>query len=584
MRKNEAGAETDQGSEAVSISRVIVFLNDWVQSLLISLEKKNRVEGERTLAEVIGTCLDSRCWEIFRFCLEESLKMHVSLNFSRNLLRAINGVSRNALSLLNDTSLHSKESFFVGEGFELYSVVFDCVSLVFTSHGGVLNENLDLWISTLDAVLELVLKIYDDKLASDNSGIFVIRFSCLVLEPFSKFLRVHPCRKNGFRDFIDKLLEPLLHMLGVLHLHIDVNNPERSRNLLKLAEEVLSQGLFHPVHIDGFLSLRSTEKYVTSLDGKSKDSKAIIKSYHRHLFDRLEKIVASNNLLVLGGLGELFHLLVLRAKKQKGAAMQFEGTTMIEKTGDSRNIEYDFSGHMSKMSSGNITVLSGKSYSSSNLRTEIQKSLFDFFVQIMEPLLMKINSYSQATLEVGPMLLDVHRTLMSANNILAIFVHEKVYVRTEDTSDGGCLNFLKKAYDIITSFPIKMIQILLPTYDIDKRIHAGMLNLIAKELIVAVGYFLEIEYEVLEDDLVNLWLKVFSFLVPGRYMVDAPDQCSLNSKLLGIGCQLINLYSDLRQVSLNYTFQLYCLFMWLFLNLCLPLQLPCTYFWVDRKN
>ncbi|KAA8546069.1 hypothetical protein F0562_020480 [Nyssa sinensis] len=190
----------------------------------------------------------------------------------------------------------------------------------------------------------LEMKIFSDKLDGGELGVFGLQLSCFVLEPFAKFLRVHPTRKNGFHDFIDKLLEPLLHLLDVLPLYIHGSSPGWTRNLLKLVEEVLSQGLFHPSHIDGFLSLQSMGKYMTSNDGKPKDLKTFIKSYHRHLFDKLEKIMAGKNELAIGGVGELFHLFVDCVKKQKGA--------------------------------------SEKSHFSSSVNAEARKSLFEFFVQI----------------------------------------------------------------------------------------------------------------------------------------------------------------------------------------------------------
>ncbi|KAM1760706.1 hypothetical protein ACFX12_003553 [Malus domestica] len=368
----EEGGKSDQDNQAVNMSRLIIFVNDWIQSLLISSGKKIQSVGVKHQAEVNDTNLDIRCWEIFKFCLEESLKLNVSLNFSRNLVRSIDLIARNALSLLNKTSSRPTLSF-SSEELQLYNTVLDCISLVFASHGGMSDENLDLWVSTVGAVLDLLHKFYVENLVCGNGGDFVFLFLCLVLEPFAKFFRAHPAWKDGFRDFIDKLLEALLHLLGLLHLQIDESNPGWTRSLLKLVEEVLSHGLYHPIHIDGFLSLCSSEKYATSNSGKSQDSKTTLKSYHRHLFSSKHDIVNG---------------------------------TRVE-----------------------------------------------------------------------------------------------------------------------------------------------TLTLITNEVLSAVGYLLEIEYEVIEKDLVSMWLLMLSHLAVGLSLMDAPDQCSLSFKITDIGCQFVVLYSQLRQVN-----------------------------------
>ncbi|KAL5856044.1 hypothetical protein ACOSQ3_005879 [Xanthoceras sorbifolium] len=533
------GGDSDNNEEyeTVKTLRLIVFLSDWVQSLLISAEKKVKVDGAGNESGVIEACLDFRCWVIFKFCLEESLKWHVSLSFSRNLLRAIGGIARNALSLMNSKSSGSKGSLFVGEGFELYSVVLDCVSLVFSSQGGLLNENLDLWVSTVDPVVELVLRIYSLNLDGGNAGAFALQFSCLVLEPFAKFLRVHPTRKNGFRDFVDKLLEPLMHLLGILHHQIDPRNHGQTRNLLKLVEEVLSHGLFHPSHIDGFLGLYTIDKYLPSNDGKSRDSKTVIKSYHRHLFDKLESFMAGKKVMVLNGMGQLFHLLVDRVKKQKGASTLSEDTKLMGKI--------RASGQLEKYLSGSSSALSD--YSSSNLNAETRKSLFEFFAQIMEPLLIEMNGYVQANLVEGSALSDVLCTLKSINSLLASFMHEKVYVRTEDLTEGASLNFLKKVHDVIMSFASHLPQF--SNFDIANGTQKEIFTDLAKELLTAVGYFLDIEYEVIGHDLVSLWFMMFSYLGIGLSFVDEPNPCLLTTQILDLGCQLVNLYSELRQVN-----------------------------------
>ncbi|TYG83848.1 hypothetical protein ES288_D01G201000v1 [Gossypium darwinii] len=469
--------------ETVNISRMIVFLSDWIQSLLVSPQKTDKVDG------VVDACLDFKCWRIFEFCLKESLKLHVSLNFSRNLLRAIGYIARNVLSFVSDPSVSSNESVFAGEGFELYGVVLDCVSLLFSFQHGLSNENLKLWISNIDVVLQLVHKIHAQNLGGGNIGAFAMQFSCVVLEPFAKFLRIHPTRKNGFRDFVDKLLEPLLLLLDVLYGCVNENNSFLTRNLLMLVEEVLSHGLFHPVHIDGFLGLRSVEKYALKIDAK--DSNVVIKSYHRHLFDKLESMVKKN--IVLSGIGRLFHLFVARIKKQKGASAA--GTA--GKVGGTRCMEDELSGHLSTDPSPSSRVIPDNNY-------------------------------------------------RSINSLVASFVHEKVYVRTEDISEGACLNFLKKVYNTVISFAAKLFG--LSEMDIDGKTRKEMFPLLAKELFLAVGHFLDIEYDVIGSDLISLWLMILSYLTSLSYL-DLPDQSLLISPILDLGCQLVNLYSALRQVN-----------------------------------
>ncbi|PSS21720.1 4-hydroxythreonine-4-phosphate dehydrogenase [Actinidia chinensis var. chinensis] len=534
LRVSEEGDGSTEGLEVVSISRVMVFLNNWVQSLLISSEKKIRAEGYKIQTEIVGSCLDYRCWEIFKYCLEESLKLHVSLSFSRDFLRVIHCIARDALSRLNGVSSHSKEMVLNGENLDLYSIVIGCVSLVFSSHGGVSNENLDLWILTADSVFELVQKNFDSILDGGKKDVFVLQFSCVVIEPFAKFLRIHPTRKNGFRDFIDKLLKPLLHLLDALHLYVHRSDSDWIRNLLKFIEEVVSHGLFHPAHMDGFLSLQSTGKYMTFEDGKPRDLNIIIKSYHRLLFDKLEMVLAGKSVLALRGVGELFRLFVNCVKNQKAASVR----------GGLRHLENDWP----KISSENINVASEKSNCSS-LHAETRKSLFDFFVQIMEPFLQELNVYLQAELEVGPVLFHVHNTLSCINKIILSFMHEKLYLRTEDTSEGAFFNFLKVVYDMVLSFFTKFMRLWQSPLDLDSINKMGMLNSVAKELVLAASHLIEIEYEVVGNDLERLWLMMFKFVALGLSLPDAPGQHSLSSEILHLGCQLVNLYSELRQVD-----------------------------------
>ncbi|PRQ21990.1 hypothetical protein RchiOBHm_Chr6g0245351 [Rosa chinensis] len=212
---------------------------------------------------------------------------------------------------------------------------------------------------------------------------------------------------------------------------------------------------------------------------------------------------------------------------------------MMGKSEGSRQLEDSSLGQMFTMSSDSHIV--GKHYCSTIFNPETRKSLHYFFVLIMKPLLLEINGFLETKLKVVPELMDVHCTLKAINNVLSVFMHEKIYVRTEDASEGACLNFLKKVYNTIISLSSDLIQLSVT--------HSDSFTVIANEVLSAVGYLFEIEYDVLENDLVSLWLMMLSYLAIGVSLVDSPDRCSLFSKITDIGCQLIMLYSQLRQIS-----------------------------------
>ncbi|XP_010268229.1 PREDICTED: uncharacterized protein LOC104605241 [Nelumbo nucifera] len=554
-RINSQGDGANGCSEMVSISRLIVFLSEWIQSVLISSDKKIMVEGKKPHSGVMEACLDSRCWVIFKFCLEESAKLHISLSFLPNLLGAISCVAVDALSVVRDMAQQEKELVFIGEGFELYSLVADCVSLLFSSCGRVFHASIEPWPSIVMSMIDIVQEIYSRKLASSNVGFILLRLSCLVLDLFTSFLsvRVLPNPKNVFRVFIKRLLEPLMSLFVMLDLQTDDTNSVWTGNLLKIVKDILSNGLFHAAHMDGFLSTRSTENYIESHSIKikameKKDMKAVARSYHRHFFEKLETIMAEKKMSALGGLGELFHLIVIRVKKQKGVSVFSEGSNdTIGITGVPRHLEGYNKDFRSRNSVGSSNTVIAKTNLSSRLDAETSKSLFDLFVRFMEPLVLDLERHSKNTLEAGPMLLDAYCTLRSANKILYVFMHERVYVRTEDTSEGACLNFLKEVYSTIISFSAQIHQ-----FWLESKIYEGrdmeMPILIAKEIISVLSYLLEIEYEVTGNDLVSLWLMMLSFSAIELSLIDTPYQCGLISDIQHFGCQLIHIYSELRQV------------------------------------
>ncbi|CAM8925788.1 unnamed protein product [Rhodiola kirilowii] len=501
--------------EAVVVSRLLMFLNDWIQSVLIPKGNGGRDDGGS------GMSMDIRCWGVFKFCLEEASRRHLSLSFSRNLLRAVVCASENALGLLDKISSSMEVVMVSGQEFEVHNVVLDCISQVFSMHSGVLSDNLDMWLSAVYAVLQLANKVFSESRFPQEPCDFSMKFCCLMLDYFSKYLKIHPCRKNGFQDFVDKLLEPLLHMFGLLHTGDD------AEKLSKVVGEVLSQGLFHNVHIDGFLNFKSIEESVASSDVKPKEQKMNFKSYHRHLFGKMEKIIGEKKVTLFCGIGELFHLLIKRVKIQRGASSVSKDAHL-----SANNIDIERDGF-------------SDDGSSSILSTEIRKSLFDIFAQTMEPLMRELSNYLESEFEVGPVLLDICAVLKCVNSIVNVLMQEKVYSRTEDTSEGACFDYLKKVHDVVMVFSTKVTHLWFLAYR--NVVWNHTITLISEELILVVGHLLEIDYKVTGDDLVKLWAMMFSFFSFGS--TGKTDSLSLRSRALAFGCQLLNLYCELRQVN-----------------------------------
>ncbi|KAK4788603.1 hypothetical protein SAY86_019922 [Trapa natans] len=93
--------------------------------------------------------------------------------------------------------------------------------------------------------------------------------------------------------------------------------------------------------MDGFLNLHTTDKYLEPQDAKET---VIIKSYqyHRHLFDKLERIMDGKNFMALNGIGLLFLVLDDKANKHMVKALPTEDmkvSTDTEQPEDTRVVK-----------------------------------------------------------------------------------------------------------------------------------------------------------------------------------------------------------------------------------------------------
>ncbi|XP_074312982.1 uncharacterized protein LOC141648325 [Silene latifolia] len=531
-RAIEKDNDEEHEFNTLSISRLMMHINNWIQSLLITSEKKIHTKDKKS--DEAQFCLDFRCWQILKSCLEESSRRQVSLSASRDLLKVISCVARSTLHQLDHLDNDIKRSSFITTECQIYTTVNDCLKLLFNSHGRLLNGNLDLWTVTASSLLELVIKTFAHGLQDSDVGNLITELSCLALEQFSKFLMVHPCRKNGFRDFVEKLLEPLLHVLGMLPEHIRDDGDSMVQKLFNFVQEIVSYGLFHVVHLDEYLSLHGTERYSSLVEWKLENARTLVKSYLRHLFDKLENLVSKRKVEALSGIGEMFRLFVICVKKHKKDSQDSDAlrSTGTQSTNDPSKIS---------------NLISEKSKTTSwNMR----KSFFDFFVLTTEPLLLDLGMHLQSNIESKTFLNDANIALKSVNKILSTMVRERIYVRTEDDSGGACLSFFKISYGLLLSCYAKVSQLWNSSWDADILGQVEVLHSLAREFVFVIMSFLEIEYEVIGDDLVSTWLMILTFLAMGQSSEAVVELHPLSSEALNLGCRLITLYGELRQVNL----------------------------------
>jgi hypothetical protein len=482
---------------SIQLSRLLSFIGNWVQSIL------NFSENSKKMSQPFDPALDSRCWIILRVCIEKKPSVSISLN----LLKSLSRVARHGLSRVGSNMSRADD-----ESIELFERVFDCMSLLFSSSTrAFFNAGVDLWASCVIEVISLAQVSSNE----ENCCPVLQKVANCLLRQFSCFLRFYANPKNIFHAFVDKILGQLLELLVFLNSQANSNKHTHAGTMLKVVEDVLLNGLFHPQHLSGYFGLRSLNKSSAAKDIKG--------SYHRHLFQRFKGIKTENKAVLLAGFGYLLQLFVSRARNQR--------TTLAP--------------------SGITLSRLQKSSEGSEESQQHRESLFEVFIQFMEPMVLECKSYSQKEFsKLGvTRLVEVHCMLKSINVMLTTLIEEQIYVPTEDTSDGSYFNFLQDIYRVLISISEKMYEFWVSAVHLEDVGIKKIIPLMFTEIITAVGNFLEIEYKVLGDDLTKLWLMIFALSAINASSKDVKPCFLLASKISSLSSQMICTFSELRQVG-----------------------------------
>lgn len=595
--------------------QLVLLICDWIQSILISSTRQN---GAPQILTQKDGCLDARCWVIFKWCLQSEYLERA--NFSPNLMRPINCVLTAAVSSQDNKreihngfpciSLeHSKTESEMIVPRVLMKEFAEAVEVLFSLHGRYFRPTLDLWASSALAAASLGQRVFSKELPDDDQCV-LLKIVCLVLESFTRYLGSHPNPKNVFPVIVEKLLEPLMSLLVVLTEEFSSKDCFKNdaayiwrTRLLGIVEDIFAFGLFHSVHIDGYLNVCKSYSHVesqriikankkakpaSSREHEREDPHAALGSYHKSLFQKLDYLRKEGKTTTLHAIGRLLSIFIQRKKNQGANASHIIGSVKIKSSrifGESQEaINPDKELQDTTHSTGSSTKSEGIAKTSNtceSTQTSVEagvylnkqekvtgKPLFNLFVEFVEPL--------QTDLEKCEGFIDLQEskkfhhmshaqsTVVAINGLLGVVKDDRIYIPTEDTPGQAHFNYLKRIYNTIFQ-----LGALVPT--LCARVAAGVDNkvrnelverfgnkeqvfgpgletlaiMIMKEIVLALGYLLEIEYRVAEEELLDLWLLLLSFL--------ALDSCGNNPilapELIQLGCRIIHIYGELRQVD-----------------------------------
>lgn len=521
--------QSESSSAWIKMPQVIGFVSEWVQSSLIRSSKSGTASCEAPVH------LDSRFWSILKFCLASGY-LHRITGVSPSLMRPI--TSCISVSLSEPLKLE----------------LIEVVSVLFTEYGRPFWSNLESWVCLTSGALDL--------LRPDGIGITVPDSSTAelviaIVEGFSRTIASHPNPSKVFQSVVARLLESLLVVIGD-----SVSNETQSLlRLVRAAEEILENGIFHPSHVGGFFEVCVflNGNVDTSLNSK-RNSEARQRSYHRIFFQKLEELRKAGNFRGLMGLGRAFKIYARRWKAQQVALSEdvygvrgqgYKG----ERGGEAKPIEK--SGHEIDASKDeeNAALPPRKHANQTD-------ALFTVFAELLGPLkseLLSLFGSQSSQIEASEEhVMQTYLLMLGTNELLAAAKESGAYKSIEDTLSLTYFNFLQEVHNLAVNIGTRAFDIWssggleIPTSKKKKRLRAPETRITSKkrseaifsEVVFALQHLLELEYRVFERQLSSIWMFMFKMLAP----VVEVQRTAL--KALEFCCGLINMYSDLRQVEI----------------------------------
>lgn len=591
----QAGLSFEKG--LVPPSHFVGSLSEWVQTLIISASKGHPMHSARVGKQkatetssveqiMVPAHLDERYWAVLKWCLFSGIQLKagfISLGIMQALSCVLDEVSivlsRDGLSSNNakKTDLDNRTRGFT-ESF--FPVLLDVVKLLLCAYEGSFRPKLDLWVSSAISCLKIAsiicarMKSWDIMFTDGTSSLF--QLTLFMCRGFVRFLKSSPNPRKVFQAVVEKLLESLLSLFADLstaeNRSMDPCHAAEKKELLNAVEDILKYSLFHPSHIGGYLNVCRLSKQAAGLcndavmkemEEQSNSRKATFcpasfLSYHKLLFQKLYHFVKEGKALALGSVAWIFKTYIQEFKAQE----VFRLSTLL--------------GVKSKQASKNLSSLKS-TYSEDQLSSQgIDSSLdhgqgkkvsersdfFAMFAELVSPLLKDFEvseSFCFMNNElIVVKLIEVESLLTATNNLLVVAKEEHVYVPTEDTPTLTHLSFLKTIYTNFIHFGISLPKSYIETTSGNRKSQWSeevqcLLMAVIKEVILGIGHILELEYRVLEHNLQDIWMIIFSAAALqfslAKKLRNAMEVHHVTENAVILASRMMEIFGELRQID-----------------------------------
>lgn len=578
---NFAGAfegRDDEKDVWIDLPHFVSFLSDWLQSVIIKSTKENAVV-EKRLGMMgnkgsVPAALNPKSWMALHWCLRSGYLQGVNI-VSPGILKGITFVlSKVATEEQYLCRTQGCKAELKMSGRVLSETLANVLHILLAEYERSFRPNFDQWFSLALAALNIAQVIGLPNMVGLNDEVGPLHSVVLVvIEGFSRFVSWYPYPRTVFEAVVEKLLPSLLSALADLSSQVvgDISHQAnhahiwQSRYLMAL-QSLVRDGLFNSSHVGEFAEacvfLASQSSELVTKQAKPCGGQG--SSYHRRLFEKLEQLRKAGSPVALPTMGFMLRAYAQKLKCLPAAAgqdvidvplkdvqLQTDGETTTP-----GNPEQDVAKGQINATKETAAVSMGPDMKA---RRQSEK-LFAVFAEFTGPLMREFGELlHEATSEnFEPVDMTISKALClldAVNSMLSAARDEHVHIPTEDTATNAHLGFLEYLQESV----VKAAG-LLAAFIVGKENRYMFFAPLMRQIVLFFGYTLDLDCRVAEEHVSGIWSILFMTSLMGHAQKDGnEDNVMGHTKNMGyenlpevlvVACQIIQTYSDLRQVTI----------------------------------